>query len=531
MKNFTLIFILLIFVLVTCKEEQLPKIEINYKIDLELTLNDINGSSANITCNLINTENFNIDDYGLCWNISGNPTTNDYINKSNSLGDTIFSKSMTDLEPETDYYVKGFLTINGTTIYSDQIKISTSNGLPSLTTTAISEITAISATSGGVISDDNGFEITARGICWSTTSNPTISDNKTIDGSGTGSFTSNITGLSVSTTYFIRSYATNATGTVYGNEISFTTEDGLPIGLTTTAISDITATTATSGGNISDDGSFNITYRGVCWSKTTNPTISDNYTLDGTGVGSYTSYITDLEINTTYYLRAYATNVNGTVYGNEVSFSTIGTIIDYDGNEYKIVKINNQLWMAENLKTTHYADGTEINLVESNTNWEALTENDIAYCYYDNSSSNGESYGALYTWTAAMNAASSSNTNPSSIQGACPEGWHLPSDAEWIELINYIINDGHSGSEGEALKSVNGWYNNGQGTDNYGFTALPAGVRDVVFGDLLMASNFWSSTEYDTMYALKISLSYLSDTVNHNYWSKTVGCSIRCIKD
>ena len=128
--------------------------------------------------------------------------------------------------------------------------------------------------------------------------------------------------------------------------------------------------------------------------------------------------------------------------------------------------------MAENLKTTRYANGEEIRLVENGTDWNNLGYNDEAFGYYDNSLSNKDIYGALYTWAAAMNGAESSNF---SIQGVCPDGWHLPSDDEWIELIGYVQKDGYSDNDGDALKSRTGW-NENSGFDFYAFNALPAGI-------------------------------------------------------
>ena len=117
------------------------------------------------------------------------------------------------------------------------------------------------------------------------------------------------------------------------------------------------------------------------------------------------------------------------------------TLVDYDGNFYQTVQIGNQVWMTENLKVTHYADGTTIPLVTDNTAWGNLDDNntDKAYCYYNNDANGeGDIYGTLYTWAAAMNGASSSSANPSGVQGVCPTGWHLPSNAEWTELTDYL---------------------------------------------------------------------------------------------
>ena len=213
------------------------------------------------------------------------------------------------------------------------------------------------------------------------------------------------------------------------------------------------------------------------------------------------------------------------------------TVTDVDGNTYNTVKIGDQVWMAENLKTTHYADGTEIPLIENTTNWNNLFYGgDKGMCYYDNSTANKDTYGALYTWSAAMNGATSSIANPSNVQGACPDGWHLPSDAEWMELTNYLTNNGHYNTEGTALKSINGWYNNGNGTDNYGFTALPSGVResDGVFTNLnyYNTTYFWGATETtDAFNARTHGLGYNSTSVARTTRLKNYGLSVRCVKD
>ena len=194
-----------------------------------------------------------------------------------------------------------------------------------LTTTNVGSITLIGASSGGNITSNGGADITSRGIVWSTSQNPTIAlSTKTVDGTGTGSFTSSISGLTPNTTYYVRAYATNSVGTSYGNEINFTTASiQLPV-LTTTAISNIGQTTSTSGGTISSDGGGAIIARGVVWSTSQNPTVTlSTKTTDGSGIGTFTSNITGLTANTQYYVRAYATNSAGTSYGNEISFTTL----------------------------------------------------------------------------------------------------------------------------------------------------------------------------------------------------------------
>ncbi len=193
-------------------------------------------------------------------------------------------------------------------------------------TPAAIDITSTTASSGGNITSDGGSTIIARGVCWSTSQNPTTADSKTTESGTTGSFTSALSGLTANTTYYVRSYATNANGTTYGTQTSFTTASTVPSISAAIAASDITETTATSGGNTTSDGGSTITARGVCWSTSQNPTVADAKTVDSGTTGSYTSAITGLTAGTTYYVRTYATNANGTTYGAQISFTTISNL-------------------------------------------------------------------------------------------------------------------------------------------------------------------------------------------------------------
>ena len=197
--------------------------------------------------------------------------------------------------------------------------------LPTVTTVAATSITANTALSGGNATTGAGPSITARGVCWGTATNPGITGNHTVNGSGPGTFASPITGLTANTTYYVRAYATNMVGTSYGNEISFTTTTSttaLPT-VTTTAITAITMTTASGGGNVTADGGAAVTARGICWSTTVNPTIAlATKTTNGSGMGIFTSAITGLTAATIYHVRAYATNSVGTSYGGDSVFTT-----------------------------------------------------------------------------------------------------------------------------------------------------------------------------------------------------------------
>ncbi|MCP4123312.1 MAG: hypothetical protein GY751_16285 [Bacteroidetes bacterium] len=177
------------------------------------------------------------------------------------------------------------------------------------------------ASIGGYVTLDGGTSVTSRGVCWDTTPNPTIENSHTKDGAGTGIFTSSVTGLSPNTAYYMRVYATNSVGTSYGKENSFTTDVAIP-SVTTAVINSVTATTAFGGGNVTSDGGASITARGVCWNTGQNPTIEGSHTTDGAGPGFFTSSITELTPGTTYYVRAYATNSEGTSYGENELFTT-----------------------------------------------------------------------------------------------------------------------------------------------------------------------------------------------------------------
>jgi hypothetical protein len=258
---------------------------------------------------------------GVCWDTKGTPTLADKKTNDGS-GTGSFTSNITGLLPNTTYYVRAYATNSEGTSYGSQISFTTQAEitLPTVTTSAISSITSTSAQGGGNVTFNGGATVTARGVCWNTTGNPDILDLHTTNGSGTGSFTSNISGLSPNTTYYVRAYATNSAGTAYGDPVEFTTISK-PTVITSTA-SFVTATTAQGGGNVTSGGGATITARGVCWNTTGNPTLADEYTNDGSGTGEFISDITALSPNTTYYVRAYATNSAGTSYGDQVDFTT-----------------------------------------------------------------------------------------------------------------------------------------------------------------------------------------------------------------
>ena len=263
---------------------------------------------------------------GVCWSTSPNPTTGN-SHTTDGSGTGTFISYLTGLSPNTTYYVRAYATNSVGTAYGNQEVFTTLQTvtLPTVTTDPATSITQTTATSGGNVTSAGGGTVTARGVCWATTPSPTLANSYTVDGSGTGTFISNLTGLTPGTLYYLRAYATNSAGTGYGNEVTFTTLSNLP-SVTTTDASGITATAATTGGNVTGDGGSPVTARGVCYNTAPNPTLANSYTANGSGLGIFTSNLTALTPSTLYYLRAYATNSNGTAYGNEIGFTTLSTL-------------------------------------------------------------------------------------------------------------------------------------------------------------------------------------------------------------
>lgn len=291
---------------------------------ITLEPSDITTNSA-ILKGSINIENKSFAERGFILYID-EATSTKYVVSGNDMGE--YSHQVMNLGDGQTYRYEAYMICNDETVYGGEITFTTEQipdpESPIVTTADVTDITQTTAVSGGNVTDDGGAAVTARGVCWSTSQNPTISDNHTSDGNGTGSFTSNLTNLTANTTYYVRAYATNENGTSYGEQKSFTTLQNIELPTVTTAdVTDITQNTAVSGGNVTDDGGATVTARGVCWSKDPNPTIDNSFISNGNGTGSFTIEISGLTSATTYYVRAYATNSEGTSYGEQKTFTTL----------------------------------------------------------------------------------------------------------------------------------------------------------------------------------------------------------------
>ena len=480
---------------------------------------------------------------GICWDTAHNPTTADF-HTLDGIGLGSISSNLLGLTMGQYYYVRAFATNSAGTAYGNELVFRTQT-YPAVTTNIASNISITTALSGGDVTDDGGAPILARGVCWNSTSTaPTIADSHTSDGTGIGIYSSVLSSLARNTKYYVRAYATNYIGTSYGDTISFTTLADFPT-VTTAAVSSITSVTAVVGGNVTDDGDATVTTRGICYNTTGNPTIADNILPIGSGTGSFSATLSGLTASTVYYVCAYATNSIGTSYGATISFTSadpwtcgISTITDYDNNVYNTVQLGTQCWMKENLRTTHYANGTAITLGSSTSSY-------VAYAYHvGGNSSNDVSYGLLYNWYATTKGINSS-TDPSGIQGICPNGWHVPSNSEWTKLFNYIGTqsqytcNNNSNNVSKALASKIGWNTNSStctpgntpsNNNSTGFGAMPGGWYSGSYysGD---SGLYWTATISSGTSALRIWFAYDNAVVVSGDNSITNGEMVRCLKD
>lgn len=302
--------------------------------------------------------------------------------------------------------------------------------------------------------------------------------------------------------------------------------DGNPASLptiSTLTITSITNDTAISSGIITSDGGANITTRGVVWNTSTGATIAlSTKTTDGTGTGTFTSALTGLTPSTTYYVRTYATNTAGTVYGNEIIFTTAAppaiTVTDIDGNIYQTITICNQIWTTNNLNVTKYRNGDAIPQVTDPTAWSTLTTG--AWCYYLNNTSNGPIYGKLYNWYAVNDS-----------RGLAPIGWHIPSDIEYTSLSSCL---GGESIAGGKMKTLTLWNSPNLGASNSsGFSSIPGGVRysNGTFQFLGYSSNYWTSTLNNTTVFFRNNVSTNAIMFRGTDGTTNSALSVRCVKD
>jgi uncharacterized protein (TIGR02145 family) len=529
---------------------QVPEAITQPATNISATDATLNGTvNANYLSTTVTFEYGTTSNYGQTGTATQSPVTGNAI--------TNVTADLTNLTVGTIYHFR-VKTVNslGTT-YGNDIVFTTLGQAPTAITLPACCLTSRGAKLNGTVNANYVSTTVTFEYGTTTTYGQVVTASQSpVTGNNSTDVSANISGLTSGTTYHFRVKTINALGTAYGDDVSFITTPILLATITTTEISLFTETTAISGGNIIDDGGGIITTRGVCWATSANPTITGEHTTDGAGTGIFISNIKCLSYATTYYVRAYATNSAGIAYGDQQSFTTQGTnpiifntnltygsVSDIDGNCCKTIQIGNQTWMAENLKTTKYNDGTPIPNVTDNSEWankpfakwvgdpgDQLPEIYVtygAYCWYNNDAATyNNDYGILYNWGAV------------GTDKLCPTGWHVPSLAEWRIICPET--DYENGPYGEELMETGKthWNESAEldGTNTTGLTALPSGYR-LSTGEFKYSGYrgfYWASDGRmysEFKYAWDIYYYGRITTPSAVLESEREGRSIRCIKD
>ena len=372
--------------------------------------------------------------------------------------------------------------------------------------------------------------LTEYGFIYSTNSN--LSDSTRVVSSSiseSNDFNYELDGLEEGVTYYVAAFATTADTTTYGETKDFRIPGPpsvvayYPMWRTdnsATILFDIT---------LNEEEDFNELENAFYYGTERNNLSLSSYIYYDEDNDNYSVDLHDLAANTKYYYVAEVTNDYGTGSSDTLEFITCGTMTDSrDNTQYYTIQIGNQTWMAQNLK---YA-GQEVSLGDMTT-----SETDPYYYYVNGEESNTDEYGYLYNWAAAMNGASGSDENPSGIQGICPEGWHLPSDAEWTQLTNYLGGTENAGAMIAGQEAAEGQYwqvgtlTRSTNFGKSGFNALPAGsYTGTNYSSFGTGSSFWSATENTSIYAYDRSFNYESTNVDRTYINKVNGISVRCVK-
>jgi len=355
---------------------------------------------------------------GICWNTFQNPTIKNSDFTTDGYGTGHFNSTLSFLTAGTKYYVRAYAINAIDTSYGNEVTFTTPSA-PVVTTTPATAISGKSALSGGnVISGDS---VTARGVVWSKFPNPTVFlTTKTNDGTGLGTFTSNITSLTPKTKYYYKAYATNKVGTSYGDEFNFTTADKAVVNTATAVV--VSSGTVQCGGNVVSDGGMIVTQRGCCWDVKTMPKANGNKTNDGNGTGVFVSLITGLNPNTNYYIRAYAINGVDTSYGEEKRIKITPPTVKTGSNDnitigeaeiYGTLNANGQMTNItfEYGLTTSYGNTIAANPANSGDTIEinvsahlsGLTHNTTYYYRLAGESNHGKIYGNDSVFTTLFN--------------------------------------------------------------------------------------------------------------------------------
>ena len=413
------------------------------------SVTNITYTSATVGGNVTSDGGATVTECGVVYSTSQNPTTSN-TKITSGTGTGSFTCDITNLQEGTTYYVRAYAINKKGTSYGEQKSFTTkAYALPTVTTSSATNISYTSATVGGNVTSDGGTSVTERGVVYSTNQNPTTASSKVTGGSGTGSFTCNITNLQENTKYYVRAYATNRKGTSYAPQASFTTQAYALPTVTTSSATNISYTSATVGGNVTSDGGASVTERGVVYGTSQNPTTSNRKVQSGSGTGAFTCSLTNLQEGTTYYVRAYAVNQKGIIYGGEMSFIT------KDDRSFSVSSSKRILFSSGNLQ--YYPANNEWRFAESQLDCIAAANSNISSSY------NG--WIDLFGWsTGTTNFGLSTSISYSDYSGSfvdwgtnkigndAPNTWRTLTSNEWY----YVVVDRPNASSLCGVAQVNG---------------------------------------------------------------------------
>jgi len=398
---------------------------------------------------------------------------------------------------------------------------------PCTSSPSISYVSTIEATVKSYIISDGGADIKECGFCWNTSGHPTKADFY-IEADELGeTFSGKLKDLSNGTKYFVRSYAINKAGIYYGEVRIFTTQINKLPSVNSPYVSNVSHNSVkfTGGGII--DNTYNIIFKGICWSTSKNPTTDDQKVDLGSDFGSLFCTIEGLSPATVYYFRAYAANVLGTTYGKNMVIRTYdGYMTDYEGHVYGTVSLGDQEWMNRNLETKYFSNGEKIittNPPTLNIEQEDKPVYQWAYAYSEETLHLIEDYGRAYTWYTATDS-----------RKLCPAGWHLPSLNEWNELLTHMGGDTLTYRDFRSFFNYqwDSWLNTGATEGS--FEAQMAGFRDI--NGQYMNGNYgtfwWSVTEASSENGSAVYCGTADNgIVKPTEKNKKYGYSVRCVKD
>jgi hypothetical protein len=415
-------------------------------------ISSITGTSATSGGTVTSTGGAALTAVGVCWSTSQNPTIA-LPTKTNDGTANSFTSNLSGLTAGTTYYVRAYATNSAGTSYGSQVSFATAAATPTVTTTAISSIAANSANSGGEVTSIGGSALTAVGICWSTSQNPTIANSNTNNGTAT-SFTSNLTGLAFSTTYYVRAYATNAAGTSYGNQVSFATT--APASNTPTFTSSITVSGSTVAYNfqISDYGATQVTECGFYYSYNTkytdislDPNESTFTVVTNSNNGSPITGTADITfLIAPYYFIPYVRNSNGYTYGTRTVLAP----------NWPTVTISDKLWSGANIGAVRVAtSSTDASSYGFKYQWgrgsdghQLITSGTTTTTTSGQNASHGSFNTGNNFWSSGLTNDFWNGLN--GINNPCPTGWRLPTSSE----ITSFISNNSGLTEASAYSSV-----------------------------------------------------------------------------